>query len=396
MPRKACYHSLNMKLRSAALPFLAAQTILAAVDAQHSFRGRGAVLLTNGAVELTVLKHGGSFASIVLAGDAERNNPMWDALRANRESGRPERQAGGTGHFVCVDGFGPPSAAEAAAGMQGHGEAHRLPWAAAFAGIENGDSVLRQAVTLPRVHELLQREVRLKTRRKCGVREIESDELARLRPARQLGGARNDRLAVSRERGHGGRYVSQPGAHAAAFGAAVRRARSPAYRQQGLRLAAGAGRSRRRRRSAGGAARVAFARPYRSPDGPDSRVGVCHRAAHREAALDRISVPHERLSLAANVGELSARGHARQRARVRNAGVRPPAARDGYPSRLFGRLLYRWLPARGRIDASYLLFWTRMPEGFRGVDEVQWSGGKLRIADRRSGQVVELAASGEL
>ena len=65
-------------------------------------------------------------------------------------------------------------------------------------------------------------------------------------------------------------------------------------------------------------------------------------------------------------------------------------------NRLLGQLLYRWLPARSEITSSYLLFWTRAPEGFKGVDEVTWSGGKLRIEDRRSGQVVELAATGTL
>ena len=32
------------------------------------------------------------------------------------------------GHFVCVDGFGPVSPEERAAGLPGHGEAHRVAW----------------------------------------------------------------------------------------------------------------------------------------------------------------------------------------------------------------------------------------------------------------------------
>ena len=396
MPRKACYHSLNMKLRSAALPFLAAQTILAAVDAQHSFRGRGAVLLTNGAVELTVLKHGGSFASIVLAGDAERNNPMWDALRANRESGRPERQAGGTGHFVCVDGFGPPSAAEAAAGMQGHGEAHRLPWAAAFAGIENGDSVLRQAVTLPRVHELLQREVRLKPGE--NVVYVKSSLTSLLDFDRPVNWAEHATIGSPfLERGvtvvdmSPNRALTRPRAGPPSGGRVHRLIGNKDFAWP---LApAGAGVAVDLRAAPLESHSLDHTGHLMDPTREWAFVTALHTEKRlligylfRTSAYPWLQTweNYPREGMLARGLEFGTQAFDRPRREMVTQG------------RLFGRLLYRWLPARGRIDASYLLFWTRMPEGFRGVDEVQWSGGKLRIADRRSGQVVELAASGEL
>ena len=45
-------------------------------------------------------------------------------MRMARELGRPVKFDGGAGLFVCVDGFGPTSPEERAAGLPGHGEAH--------------------------------------------------------------------------------------------------------------------------------------------------------------------------------------------------------------------------------------------------------------------------------
>ena len=396
MPRKGCYHSLKMRLQGAALLFVWTQTAFAAVDADHSFRGRGAVLLTNGKIELTVLKQGGSFPSIVLAGDAQRNNPMWDALRADRESGRPERQSGGTGHFVCVDGFGPPSADEAAAGMRGHGEAHRLPWATAFAGVENGDSVLRQAVTLPRVHELLRREVRLKPGE--NVVYVKSSLTSLLDFDRPVNWAEHATIgspflergvtvvdmspnrALTRprsgpppgERVHrliGNKDFAWPLAPAKAGGAVDLRAaplQSNSLDHTGHLMEP--------------TREWAFVTALH----PQKRllIGYLFRTDAYPWLQTWENYPHE--GMLARGLEFGTQAFDRPRREMVAQG------------RLFGQPLYRWLPARGQIASSYLLFWTRAPQGFQRVDEVTWSGGKLRIEDRRSGRVIELAASGEL
>ena len=385
-----------MQLRFAALSFLAAQAVFAEVDAGRSFRARGAVVLTNGALELTVLKHGGSLASIVLAADAERNNPMWDALRADRENGRPERQAGGTGHFVCVDGFGPPSADEAAAGMQGHGEAHRLPWSIAFAGMENGDSVLRQTVALPRVHEALQREVRLKPGE--NVVYVKSSLASLLDFDRPVNWAEHATIG------------------------------SP-FLERGVTVVdMSANRALTRPRSGpprgGRVHRLVGNRDFDWPLAPARAGGLIDL---RAAPLDSHSLDHTgHLMDPAREWAFVTALHTAKRLLIGylfHAGAYPWLQTwENYPregmlarglefgtqafdrprremvaqGRLFGQPLYRWLPARGRIDAAYLLFWTRVPEGFRKVDEVQWRGGKLRIEDRTAGRVVELAADGEL
>ena len=62
-------------------------------------------------------------------------------------------------------------------------------------------------------------------------------------------------------------------------------------------------------------------------------------------------------------------------------------------NRMFGELLYRWLPARSTIESSFLMFWTRAPEGFLGVSDIELKGGQLWIRDDRSGKSMRLQAS---
>jgi hypothetical protein len=114
---------------------------------------------SNGIIDVTVLSTGGTIASIVLNSDKEKLNPLWDPIRFARETGSPNRPRGaaGLGHFLCVDGFGPISKEEAAAGMKGHGEAHRLVFETKLARTQNGNQTLTIETELPLVQERLTR-----------------------------------------------------------------------------------------------------------------------------------------------------------------------------------------------------------------------------------------------
>ena len=67
----------------------------------------------------------------------------------------------GLGHFVCVDGFGPVSAEERAAGLPGHGEAHRVPWELVSSEKKDGTLTVAFTSTLPLVQETFRRTIRL-------------------------------------------------------------------------------------------------------------------------------------------------------------------------------------------------------------------------------------------
>jgi beta-lactamase superfamily II metal-dependent hydrolase len=61
-------------------------------------------------------------------------------------------------------------------------------------------------------------------------------------------------------------------------------------------------------------------------------------------------------------------------------------------SPLFGTPTFRWLPAKSKIETRFLMFYTRVPEGFGKIDNVTFENGKIAILDH-SGKSVTLAAS---
>src|SRR5262245_34299347 len=89
--------------------------------AQDTFQGRPAVVLSNEKAQLVVDLAGGAFADFHLK--ASDLNPFnWGTPGPNDKSIR------GFGHFLCLDRWGPASAAEEKRGMPYHGEASHVEW----------------------------------------------------------------------------------------------------------------------------------------------------------------------------------------------------------------------------------------------------------------------------
>jgi hypothetical protein len=59
---------------------------------------------------------------------------------------------------------------------------------------------------------------------------------------------------------------------------------------------------------------------------------------------------------------------------------------------MFGTPTYKWLPAKSKLHASFLLFYSKAPEGFNSVADVQLEAGSIQIR-ARSGQVITLKSS---
>ena len=110
-----------------------------------SWHGRAALALANDVVEATLLPGGGHLASLRFAAGhgPSQDNVLWEAPWETADPGSPSHtaiteqfadQAAGqflasyTGHALCLDGFGPASAAEAAVGVSLHGEAPNAKW----------------------------------------------------------------------------------------------------------------------------------------------------------------------------------------------------------------------------------------------------------------------------
>ena len=373
-----------------------APALWAEVDPGYSYRGRAAVAIRNERIQLVVLKNGGSFPSITLTDDSEGMNPMWDSFRADREQGRPERSSGAVGHFVCVDGFGPPSEAERAAGLEGHGEAHRLEWTTEFAGRSDGSDLLRQSVTLPRVREVLRREVRLIPGE--NVVYVTSSLESLLDFDRPVNWAEHATIGSPfLERGvtvvdiSNNRALTRTRAGDSLAGLAHRLVSGLEFEWPKAPARAGG-----------------FVDLRAAPEDSHSLDHTGHRMdPHSEWAFVTALHPAKRLLLGylfrpsefpwLQTWEWYPRD--RLMARGLEFGTQAfdlPRREVITEGRKFSTLLYRWLPARSTIESGYVLFWTRTPEGFRGVDEVIWKDGKLRIRDTRSDQVLELTARGSL
>lgn len=382
---------LGLLLLAAAVPCLQAE-----VDPGYSYRGRGAILLSNDRIRLVVLKTGGSFPSITLAGESQPTNPMWDSIRADREQGRPERATGAVGHFVCVDGFGPPSEAERRAGLEGHGEAHRLAWSTEFAGELDGASVLRQAVMLPRVSEVLRRELRLRAGE--SVVYVKSRLTSLLDFDRPVNWAEHATIGSPfLERGvtvvdmSSNRALTRPREGSSRAGLSHRLVSGEEFQWPMAPL------------RAGGLVDLRAA--------PEQSHSLDHTGhlMDPDAEWAYVTALHPEMRLL--LGYLFRRGEfpwlqtweSYPRDRLMARGLEFGTQAFDLPRRevvsqgtIFGAPLYRWLPARGTIEASYLLFWTRTPDGFAGVDAATWKDGVLRIRDDRSGQTIELSAGGSL
>src|SRR5678815_4976832 len=126
-----------------------------------TFEDQPSTTLSNGALELTVLTQGAGLANLVLADDAEKLSPLWNPRRMARELGNAGSFNPGTGHFVCVDGFGGTSPEERAAGLPGHGEAHFQIFEQRSAGKEGKTAALTMTAKLPIVQEIFTRTFRM-------------------------------------------------------------------------------------------------------------------------------------------------------------------------------------------------------------------------------------------
>lgn len=111
---------------------------------ESTLDGRPVRILSNDRLVLTMRSAGGAMVQLLMKDDAEKLNPLQ-----------------GLGHFVCVDGFGDVSAEERAAGLPGHGEAHRVPWELSSSEKKDGTLTVAFKSTLPLVQETFVRTIRM-------------------------------------------------------------------------------------------------------------------------------------------------------------------------------------------------------------------------------------------
>src|SRR5689334_23059800 len=78
---------------------------------------RPVYLLANDKLELAVVKQGGSMLRLIMRDDPQGLSPFGNPELVPQVPENRKLQGPMVGHFVCVDGFGSPSAEERAAGL---------------------------------------------------------------------------------------------------------------------------------------------------------------------------------------------------------------------------------------------------------------------------------------
>jgi hypothetical protein len=136
-----------------------------------TYRNRRASTIENGDLRVTVLEEGGHIAEIfdTRAGVNPLWTPPWPSIEPSAFDSRTHTAygdgvdarllAGIMGHNLCLDIFGGPSADEAAAGIDPHGEA-----SVARYEIETAGSALTMRARLPLAQMLVERRIELRDR----------------------------------------------------------------------------------------------------------------------------------------------------------------------------------------------------------------------------------------
>ena len=143
------------------------------------WKGRPAVQLANGAIELTALTGGGAIADLRLSKGSSglRENVLWEApwpsVDPDRYRPRIHNRKYGpqfvgkflaafTGHTLCLDYFGAPSEAEVREGLCLHGEAPVSRWKVLQHSQSNTSATVLMESKLPNAGLKFQRELRIR------------------------------------------------------------------------------------------------------------------------------------------------------------------------------------------------------------------------------------------
>jgi hypothetical protein len=372
--------------------------LLAAAYAQKSeppkttFEEQPAYLLSNGALELTVLPKGSTFASVVLADDPEKLSPLWNPMRLAREVGEKNTFDSALGHFICVDGFGPTSPEEETAGLPGHGEAHQTPFAVKFYAKEAGATTLTLEAMLPITQERFARTVRLVDGEDVIYVQSELESLLGF-----------DRPVFWAEHATIGSPFLEPGVTVVDMSA--HRAQTRPYQPEkgGLPHRLPSGKDFTWPEAPGLHTRKIDVRA--APAEPNSGDHTtCLMDASRKLVFVTALHPSKRLLL----GYLFKPQEypwtqnweyyppTKKLARGMEFSTQPydvPRREVVQLNSMFGAPVYRWLPAKTKIESRFLMFYAHTPEGFTKVDDVRFENGKITIEDHKAHKQVILTAS---
>jgi hypothetical protein len=341
------------------------------------------------------MTEGTTLSSIVLKDDPEKLNPLWNPMRMARELGQPVHYDGGAGLFVCVDGFGPVSSQEKAAGLPMHGEAHRQMFEAESKR-EGATASVTMRATLPIVHEVFTRTFQ--------IHDGESVVLVESELENQLGFDRPVNWAEHATIG------------------------SP-FLKSGVTVVDVSG-SRSRTRpydevlSGHTSRRLTSGQDFTWPLAPGLHGEAVDlrqtpdNAGYLDHATTLMDPNHDlEWATALNAKKGLLLGYIFKRAeypwlqywgnypatgkfaRGMEFGTQPfdVSRREAVSmGAMLGVPTYRWLPANSKITTRFLVFYTLVPQGMQKVDDVRLENGQIVVEDRSAHKEIRLPATASL
>jgi len=338
---------------------------------------------------------GSTLANLTLTDDSEKLSPLWNPMRMARELGRPVKFDGGAGLFVCVDGFGPVSPEERAAGLPGHGEAHTETFAI-HPESQGSSTAVTLTAKLPIVQEVFTRTFRVIDGENVVYVESELENLLGF-----------DRPVNWAEHATIGSPFLEPAVTVVNVSGSRSQTRPYSSKENGdvqERLTSG--------------------QDFTWPMAPgldgkmiDLRLTPAHPHFLDHAAtlldpgreLEWVTAinPKKRLIIGyvfkrADYPWLQHWGYyppTQKMARGMEFGTQPydvPRREAISTGAMFNTPTYRWLPAKSKINTRFLIFYTRTPEGFNKVDNVSMENGQIVIADHSANKQIKLAAAERL
>lgn len=373
-------------MRCVLLSFLLSAAVFAQDSAflkQGTVNKRPVMLFSNDKLELAIAVQGGSMVSLLMRDDSSGLSPFGGA------------GARILGHFVCVDGFGPSSREERAAGLPGHGEAHRLPWEMTASGKQGNTASVTFQVKLPLVQETLTRSFHIVDGE--NVIYVDSEIESHLAFDRPVNWAEHLTIASP---------FLEPESLVVDLPAA--RARTRTHPQTKERLPR----------------RLASDREFTWPNAPLIAGGTTdvRSAPPDSGTIDHLTTlidPSRRLGwvTALNKTRRALLGYIFRREEYpwlqdwesyetntrMNRGLEFSTQPFDVPRRevidlrsMFDAPVYRWLPAKSKITTRFLLFWVKTPEGMTKVDDVRIENGRIVVEDRAAQKRIEMPASRSL
>ena len=348
------------------------------------------MVLGNDKLELTVTTKGSTLASVTLVDDPTKLSPLWNPLRMAHELGRSAQFDGGAGLFVCVDGFGPVSPDERAAGLPGHGEAHSQVFTA-HPDRQGNETDLTLTTVLPLVQENFTRTFRLVDGENVVLVDSQLESLLGF-----------DRPLNWAEHATIGSPFLEAGVTVVDFSGS--RSQTRPY---------GAERNRDVER------RLMPGKDFTWPNAPGldghtvnlrGTPADPHYLDHATTVLDPDRENEWVTAINPTKGLLI--GYLFRRAdypwlqywgfypangkmaRGMEFSTQPydvPRKEAVGMGSLFGTPTYHWLAAKSTVRTRFLMFYTRVPAGFNKVDDVELENGAIVISDRASGKQVKLA-----